>query len=72
MYIYVIYICIIDIYIYICIYIFTYIYKHIYIYIYINFVSLYLKMSNQNLLKNTFYLKPVILRFVQNLLKTVH
>ena len=47
-------------YIYICIYIYMY---NNYIYIYQLCVSL-LKMSNHNLLKNTFYLKPVILCFV--------
>ena len=36
-----------------------------YIFIYINFVCLYLKMSNHNLFKKTFYLKPVIFWFVQ-------
>ena len=33
----------------------------------INFACLYMKMSNQNLFKKTFffYIKPVIFRFVQ-------
>ena len=38
----------------------------LYIYIYINFVCLNMKMSNQNLLKKTFfYINPVIFWFVQ-------
>ena len=52
------------IYIYIIYYIYiTYI---IYIYIYINFVCLYLKISNYNLFKKTFFnSKQVIFQFVQ-------
>ena len=47
-------------------YIYLDIYIYIYIYIYINFACLYMKMSNKNLYKNTFfYLKSVIFRFVQ-------
>ena len=47
-------------------YIYLDIYIYIYIYIYINFVSLYMKMSNKNLYKNTFFnWKSVIFRFVQ-------
>ena len=47
-------------------YIYLDIYIYIYIYIYINFASLYMKMSNKNLYKNTFFnWKSVIFRFVQ-------
>ena len=41
-------------------------YIYLYMYIYINFACLNMKMSNQNLVKKTFFnIKPVIFRFVQ-------
>ena len=36
-----------------------------YMYVYINFMCLCLKMSNHNLFKKTFFLKPAIFQFVQ-------
>ena len=38
------------------IYIYVNIYIYIYIYIYINFACLYMKMSDYNLFKNTFFI----------------
>ena len=62
----------IYIYLYICINIYIYIYNiyniiYIYMYVYISTLhALYMKMSNYNLFKKSFfYLKSVIFRFVQ-------
>ena len=60
----------IYIYMYVCIYISIYLYLYlsiylsIYIYIYINFACFYMKMSNYNLFKKTFFSLKFIISYI--------